>query len=56
MEPVILLGAIIGTYVNKILEGKTLVVLLVLLLIAKDVDVHVGMSHVEHVDQIACDF
>jgi len=32
MEPVILLGAIIGTYVNKILEGKTLVVLLVLLL------------------------
>jgi len=33
MEPVILLGAIIGTYVNKILEGKTLVVLLVLLLI-----------------------
>ncbi len=32
MEPVILLGAIIGTYLNKILEGKIIIVLLVLLL------------------------
>lgn len=32
IEPVILLGAIIGTYVNKTLEAKTLIVLLVLLL------------------------
>jgi uncharacterized membrane protein YfcA len=32
MEPVILLGAIIGTYVNKMLEGKILIVMLVLLL------------------------
>ena len=32
MEPVILLGAIIGTYLNKILEGKIIIVMLVLLL------------------------
>lgn len=32
IEPVILLGAIIGTYINKTLEAKTLIVLLVLLL------------------------
>lgn len=32
MEPVILLGAIIGTYMNKVIQGKVIIVLLVLLL------------------------
>lgn len=32
MEPVILLGAIMGTYLNKLIEGKIIIVMLVLLL------------------------
>ena len=53
MQPVVLLGALIGTYVNKVLEAKTLTVMLVLLL---SVVAHMTLKkakRMHHVEELA---